>query len=41
MGWLAITRDNEVLREETHGRPVQAGEEGKLRLLRKKMLVER
>ena len=30
MGWRAITREGEELREETHGRPVQAGEEGKL-----------
>lgn len=30
MGWRAITKDGEELREETHGRPVQAGEEGNL-----------
>lgn len=30
MGWISINRDGEILREETHGRPVQAGEEGKL-----------
>lgn len=30
MGWIAITKDGETLREETHGRPVLAGEEGKL-----------
>lgn len=30
MGWRAITKEGEELREETHGRPVQAGEEGKL-----------
>lgn len=30
MGWRAVTKDGEELREETHGRPVQAGEEGNL-----------
>lgn len=30
MGWIAITKNYEVLREEIHGRPVQAGEEGNL-----------
>jgi hypothetical protein len=30
MGWRAITRNFEELSEETHGRPVQAGEEGSL-----------
>lgn len=30
MGWIAITKGFEILREETHGRPVQAGEEGNL-----------
>jgi hypothetical protein len=30
MGWIAVTKEHEVLREETHGRPVQAGEEGNL-----------
>jgi len=33
MGWRAITRDYEELREETHGRPVQDGEEGKLLII--------
>jgi hypothetical protein len=30
MGWTAITKDHEVLSEETHGRPVEAGNEGNL-----------
>lgn len=30
MGWRAIYKDGTELREETHGRPVQDGEEGKL-----------
>lgn len=33
MGWIAITKDGEELREETHGRPVAAGEEGNLLLI--------
>lgn len=30
MGWRAITREGEELTEEKHGRPVAAGDEGKL-----------
>lgn len=30
MGWRAFTKEGEETREETHGRPVQAGEEGNL-----------
>jgi hypothetical protein len=30
MGWIAVNKEKEVLREETHGRPVQEGEEGNL-----------
>lgn len=30
MGWISYARDGEILREETHARPVQAGEEGDL-----------
>jgi hypothetical protein len=30
MGWIAYTRGGEILREETHGRPVKDGEDGKL-----------
>ena len=30
MGWIAITKEGEELREDVHGRPVQAGEEGNL-----------
>lgn len=33
MGWVAITRQDEVLKEETHGRPVQQGEEGNLKFI--------
>lgn len=33
MGWYSIDREGEILREETHGRPVQAGEEGRLRII--------
>jgi hypothetical protein len=33
MGWVAIDKTNQVLREETHGRPVQAGEEGNLKFI--------
>lgn len=33
MGWLAYHRDGTILREETHGRPADAGEEGKLRCI--------
>lgn len=30
MGWRAISREGEITSEDQHGRPVQAGEEGKL-----------
>jgi hypothetical protein len=30
MGWIAITKDYQVLREGEHGRPVEAGNEGNL-----------
>jgi len=30
MGWIAFTKDGEQLVEDTHGRPVQQGEEGQL-----------
>lgn len=30
MGWIAYTREGEILEESQHARPVQAGEEGKL-----------
>ena len=33
MGWRAITKDGEMLSEETHGRPVQAGEDGNLAVI--------
>lgn len=33
MGWRAINRNLDETREETHGRPVQAGEEGNLLLI--------
>ena len=33
MGWKAFTKDGEYLSEETHGRPVQAGEEGSLAVI--------
>lgn len=33
MGWYSIDREGVILREETDGRPVQAGEEGKLRFI--------
>jgi hypothetical protein len=33
MGWRAITKQFEELREEEHGRPVQAGEEGNLLII--------
>jgi hypothetical protein len=33
MGWTAIKKSGEVLREETHGRPVQEGEEGQLKFI--------
>jgi hypothetical protein len=30
MGWIAVQKSGEILREGEHGRPVQAGEEGNL-----------
>ncbi len=33
MGWISISKDGEILREETHGRPVAAGDEGKLAVI--------
>lgn len=33
MGWFSIDKDNNILTEETSGRPVQAGEEGLLRFI--------
>lgn len=33
MGWISISKTGEVLREETHGRPVAAGEEGSLAVI--------
>lgn len=30
MGWIAITKDKEILQEDEHGRPVQKGEDGEL-----------
>jgi hypothetical protein len=33
MGWISISKEGEILREEEHGRPVQAGEEGKLAVI--------
>jgi hypothetical protein len=31
--WIAITKQDQVLSEELHGRPVQAGEEGNLKFI--------
>lgn len=33
MGWLAITREFETIREEIHGRPLKDGEDGKLLMI--------
>lgn len=33
MGWFSIDKEDNILREETDGRPVQAGEEGKLKFI--------
>ncbi len=33
MGWFSIDHDDNFLREETDGRPVQAGEEGLLKFI--------
>lgn len=33
MGWIAYTRDGQKLQEDVDGRPVQAGDEGKLLLI--------
>ena len=33
MGWTAVTKSGEILREETHARPVQEGEEGNLKFI--------
>lgn len=30
MGWIAVTKDQQILREGEHGRPVDAGNEGNL-----------
>lgn len=33
MGWYSIDKEDNILREETDGRPVAAGEEGSLRFI--------
>lgn len=33
MGWIAYHKDGSVTNETEHGRPVQAGEEGELRMI--------
>ena len=33
MGWIAHYKDGTIVNETEHGRPVQAGEEGQLRLI--------